>query len=422
MRAANGGGVTPSVWRGYPSVNAARCHLPLGGRSLALLLAALALAPAPLAAQAPVAAEAPAAARWTPAQANAWYARQPWLVGANYAPATAINQIEMWQAESFDPATIDRELGLAKAQFGMNTMRVFLHDLAYQADPAGFKQRLDQFLTIAAKHGIRPMLVLFDSCWDPDPKLGPQHPPIPGVHNSGWVQGPSRQALVDPAQDARLRAYVEDVVGSFARDERVLAWDVWNEPDNPGGGSYNPLQLPQERPRIAQLLPQIFAWARSKRPAQPLTSGVWAGESWAPGAAGLNDIQKIQLAQSDVITFHSYDFPERFEERIAQLRPYGRPLICTEWMARSAGSTVEGVLPIGRRENVGMINWGLVQGRIQTTLPWDSWERPYTLQPPVIWFHDLIRADGTPYRAREAEIFRALAAQAPPANRRAAAR
>lgn len=161
-------------------------------------------------------------ARWTEKQANDWYARQPWLVGANYNPATAINEVEMWQKETFDPARIDLELGWAES-IGMNTMRVFLHDLPWQQDPAGFRQRIDQFLAISAKHHIRPMLVLFDSCWDPAPKLGPQHAPRPGVHNSGWVQSPGSAALQDPKQAARLAAYVKGVVGAFAQDDRVLA-------------------------------------------------------------------------------------------------------------------------------------------------------------------------------------------------------
>jgi hypothetical protein len=361
---------------------------------------------APAASVAPVAGQ-----RWSPAQANAWYARQPWLTGANYIPASAINQLEMWQAATFDPQQIDKELGWASREFGMNTMRVFLHDLAWKEDPEGLKHRIDQFLAIAARHGIKPIFVLFDSCWDPDPKIGPQHPPIPGVHNSGWVQGPGRSDLVDPKNDARFRAYVEDVVGAFAKDSRVLAWDIWNEPDNPGGGSYNDDQLKQERVRIEQLLPQIFAWARSRRPIQPLTSGVWQGGDWSPGSKALTPIMRTQLDESDVVSFHNYDWPEQFERRVAELRRYGRPILCTEWMARSAGSTVDAVLPVARRENVAMVNWGLVQGKIQTQYPWDSWERPYTLQQPVVWFHDLIKPDGTPYRQRESEIFRSLRAQ-----------
>jgi hypothetical protein len=292
----------------------------------------------------------------------------------------------------------------------MNTVRVYLHDLLWLQDPEGFKARLEQFLTIADRHGIRPVLVLFDSCWDPDPKLGPQHRPIPGVHNSGWLQSPGRHDLVDPTNDARFRAYVEGIVGAHARDPRVLAWDIWNEPDNPGGGSYNDDQLKDETRRIEDLLPRAFAWARAQNPIQPLTSGVWIGSDWSPDSTSLTKIQRIQLAESDVITFHNYEWPEAFEARIAQLRTYGRPLICTEWLARGNGSNVDTILPIARRENVGMINWGLVDGDIQTRLPWDSWERPYTLQEPTIWFHDLMRRDGTPYRAREMDLFKAIGA------------
>lgn len=348
-------------------------------------------------------------ARWTPAEADAWYAKQEWLVGANYTTSNAINQLEMFQAETFDPEAIDRELGWAHEQFGMNTMRVYLHDLLWQQDPQGFIKRVDTFLSIAEKHGIRPMLVLFDSCWDPDPKLGPQHRPIPGVHNSGWVQSPSRHMLVDPANDKHFREYVEGVVGAFANDKRVLAWDLWNEPDNPGGGNYMDKQLKGEQERIAELLPQIFDWARAKKPTQPLTSGVWIGDDWSPGAASLTSIQRTQLERSDVITFHNYEQPEAFVSRVAQLKKYGRPLICTEWLARGAGSNVDTILPIARRENIGMINWGFVDGAIQTRFPWDSWQRPYTMEPPTVWFHDLLKADGTPYRAREAELFRKLA-------------
>ncbi|WP_419402974.1 cellulase family glycosylhydrolase [Stenotrophomonas rhizophila] len=349
------------------------------------------------------------AARWTPAQADAWYAKQQWLVGANYTTSNAINQLEMFQAETFDPEAIDRELRWAHEQFGMNTMRVYLHDLLWQQDPQGFLKRVDTFLSIAEKNGIRPMLVLFDSCWDPDPTLGPQHRPIPGVHNSGWVQSPSRHMLVDPANDKHFRDYVEGVVGAFANDKRVLAWDLWNEPDNPGGGNYMDKQLKGEQERIAELLPQIFDWARAKKPTQPLTSGVWIGDDWSPGAASLTAIQRTQLERSDVITFHNYEQPEAFVSRVAQLKKYGRPLICTEWLARGAGSNVDTILPIARRENIGMINWGFVDGAIQTRFPWDSWQRPYTMEPPTVWFHDLLKADGTPYRPREAELFRRLA-------------
>ncbi len=169
--------------------------------------------------------------RWSPEKANAWYAKQRWLVGSNYIPADAINQLEMWQADTFNPAQIDKELGWAEAT-GMNTMRVFLHDKLWEQDAEGFRKRIDEFLTISARHRIKPLFVFFDSCWDPNPKLGPQHPPIPGVHNSGWVQSPGTAGLADTANYPKLKLYVQGVVRAFANDDRILGWDIWNEPDN----------------------------------------------------------------------------------------------------------------------------------------------------------------------------------------------
>ncbi len=148
--------------------------------------------------------QTPAPARWTESQAHSWYAKQPWPVGADFLPSTAINELEMWQADTFDPKTIDIELGWAEA-IGMNTMRVFLHNLLWEQDPKGFTERIDKFLAIADSHHIHPVFVLFDSCWDPHPKLGKQHPPVPGVHNSGWVQAPGAEVLSDPVAISQAR-------------------------------------------------------------------------------------------------------------------------------------------------------------------------------------------------------------------------
>jgi hypothetical protein len=343
--------------------------------------------------------------RWSAEKANAWYQQQPWLVGSNYIPANAINELEMWQAESFDPQQIDKELGWAEA-IGMNTMRVFLHDLPWKQDSAGFRQRIDSFLTIAAKHRIRPLFVLFDSCWDPMPRLGPQHPPIPGVHNSGWVQAPGAVALEDPKQYPRLKEYVQGVVGAFANDKRILGWDLWNEPDNTNGSSYGKREPKEKANLVLALLPQVFAWARSANPSQPLTSGVWKGDWSSPEK--LEPMAKVQLEQSDVITFHNYSWPEDFEQKVSWLESYHRPIICTEFMARPAGSTFDTILPVAKKHHVGAMNWGLVVGKTQTNLPWDSWQRPYTLEQPPAWFHEVFHGDGKPYREQEAKIIREL--------------
>ena len=341
--------------------------------------------------------------RWSEAKAKTWYASQPWLVGSNYIPATAINELEMWQADTFDPKRIDTELGWAES-LGLNTMRVFLHDLLWQQDAPGFRKRLDTFLTIASKHHIRPMFVLFDSCWDPFPQLGKQRDPTPGVHNSGWVQSPGVKALQDPSQYPRLEAYVKGVVGALANDKRVLAWDLWNEPDNTNGSSYGSKEPKEKVDLVVALLPKVYEWARAARPSQPLTSGVWKGDWSSPDK--LDSMQKIQLEQSDVASFHNYGAPSELDKRIQWLLPCNRPILCTEYMARGNGSTFEGSLPVGKKDHVAMYNWGLVAGKTQTFLPWDSWKKAYVNREPAIWFHEIFRTDGSPYKAEEVKFIR----------------
>jgi hypothetical protein len=364
---------------------------------LAVLLAAVTFA-----ATRPADAPPPVSTRWTEQAAKGWYAKQPWLVGSNYIPATAINELEMWQADSFDPKRIDTELGWAES-IGFNTMRVFLHDLLWQQDAKGFQKRIDTFLNICAKHHIKPLLVLFDSVWDPDPQLGKQRAPTPGVHNSGWLQSPGAKALEDRSQYPRLEAYVEGVVGAFANDKRILGWDIWNEPDNTNAGSYKDPANKAEL--VTALLPQAFAWAREAHASQPLTSGVWKDNDWS-SPEKMNPTEKVQIEQSDVISFHSYDKPDGFERRLKYLLAYHRPIICTEYMARGNGSTFEGSLPIAKKYHVGAINWGLVAGKTQTYLPWDSWKQPYTDREPAVWFHEVFRTDGKPYKQEEIDFIK----------------
>ena len=341
--------------------------------------------------------------RWSEQRANDWYAQQPWLVGSNYIPATAINELEMWQADTFDPRRIDLELGWAQS-IGLNTMRVFLHDLLWQQDAAGFQKRIDTFLTIAHKHHIRILFVLFDSCWDPAPHLGKQRAPRPGVHNSGWVQSPGSAALSDPAQLPRLETYVKGVVGAFAKDSRILGWDVWNEPGGMNDGSYEKQEIPNKRDLVRSMLPKVFTWAREAGATQPLTSGLWDGD-WA-SFEKLDPIQQIQLEQSDILTFHNYSKPDDFLKHVEELQKYHRPIICTEYMARPQGSTFEGILPVAKKYKVGAINWGLVAGKTQTWYPWDSWQHPYVDHEPELWFHEIFRNNGQPYNQSEANFIR----------------
>jgi len=326
--------------------------------------------------------------RWSKERAQAWSKAQPWLVGCNFIPSTAINQLEMWQADTFDPATIDRELGLAES-VGMNVVRVYLHNLPWEEDASGFKQRIGRFLDLAEKHRIRAIFVLFDSCWNDHPKAGKQPAPKPGVHNSGWVRAPGTARLFDARTWSGLEGYTKDVVGSFGRDPRVLAWDLFNEPSNSG---YFDAAVP--------LLKAVFAWAREANPDQPLTAGLWNDHPLS------ND---VMLDQSDVVTFHDYDAPDRLEAHIQKLAATGRPLICTEYMARTRGSLFETALPIFKRHGVGALNWGLVKGKTNTIFAWDA-PMPDKDEPPV-WFHDVFRPDGSPYSAKEVEFLKSITAR-----------
>ncbi|WP_206366990.1 glycoside hydrolase family 2 TIM barrel-domain containing protein [Sphingobacterium sp. SGG-5] len=329
--------------------------------------------------------------RWSEKKANDWYEKQPWIVGCNFVPSTAINQIETWQEDTFDPETIDKELGWAQ-DIGFNTVRIFLHNLVWEENPQGFKERLDQFLSIADKHHIRAIVTFFTNGTFHDslpPKLGKQNPPIPGVHNSGWVQSPGAEIVNDSSKWEPLEKYIKDVIGTFKDDRRIVFWSVYNEPENPKRGAYS---LP--------LLRKVFEWARSVNPSQPLTAPIWK----IPGDDRTAlDIVSFLGENCDIITFHSYHDPETTKKYIQLLKAFRRPMVCTEYMGRTRGSTFENTMPIFKNEHVGAISFGLVAGKANFYYPWGSKEGA---PEPAVWFHDIFRQDGTPYSEKEVEFIK----------------
>lgn len=323
---------------------------------------------------------------WSVEKANTWYAAHPWLTGADYIPSNAINQLEMWQADTFSPDLIDKELGWAQ-EIGFNTMRVFLHSEAWKQDPEGFKKRIDQFLTISKKHGITPMFVFFDDCWNKTSTPGKQPAPKTGVHNSGWLQDPGMPATTDPAAWPALEKYVKDVMGSFAHDQRILLWDLYNEPGNN-----------DKKDNSIPLLTQIIGWARAVNPDQPISIGLW---DWK-----LEKLNALQLGNSDIVTYHDYEEPQWHLRTIQLLKASGRPLICTEYMARPRNSRFSNILPLLKQENVGAINWGFVAGKTNTKYAWDT---PLADgSEPVEWFHEIFNQDGSPYRKDETDLIKKL--------------
>ena len=323
---------------------------------------------------------------WSKEKASEWYSKKGWLRGCNFIPSTAINQLEMWQKETFDPVTIDRELGYAES-IGLNAMRVFLHHVAWEIDPDGFKKRVDEYLAIADKHHIQTMFVFFDDCWDENYAAGKQRDPKPGIHNSGWIRDPGKLYYDNPALINTLEKYVKDVLTTFKHDKRILLWDVYNEPGNSNYGN-----------KSLVLLGKVFSWGRQINPDQPLSAGLWSKD--------LTDLNAFQLKNSDVITYHNYNDEKEHALVIDTLAKYGRPMICTEYMARTRVSKFQNIMPLLKQNNVGAINWGFVSGKTNTIYAWDT-PMPDGSEPKV-WFHDIFRKDGTPYSEEEITLIKSL--------------
>jgi hypothetical protein len=350
--------------------------------------------------------------RWPVKEAQHWLQNHPWIIGCNYIPRTAINPIEMWQQATFDPKTIDQELGWAQ-NIGFNTVRVFLHYLVWARNPEAYKKRINKFLQIADTHHIKAMFVLWDDVWGKYPDLGPQPKPVPGIHNSGWVQNPGLKQRTEKELYPVFEAYVKDLLSTFSTDDRILMWDLYNEP---GNGKNPPSST-------MPLLRKTIKWAREVNPSQPITIGIWNG------SPAFEDLNKFSLANSDIITFHNYNPLKNVKQEVDSLEKRGRPLICTEYMARPNGSTFQSILPYFEKKDIGAINWGFVSGKTQTIYSWNyprgsskkyynkwkndvrvvyPWQSHLTAPQPKVWFHDIFRPDGTPYDSSETKLIKRL--------------
>ncbi|HEX5154499.1 MAG TPA: cellulase family glycosylhydrolase [Parafilimonas sp.] len=325
------------------------------------------------------------AQRWSEQKANEWYKQQPWLCGFNYIPAYAINYTAMWDKTSFDAGAIDKELALAE-QSGMNVLRAVLQYAVYADDSTYFLKTLDAFMAVCDKHHIKFVPSLFDDCSfgiTQDPKIGKQPEPLAGWYAWAWSPSPGHSMVVDSTTYPKLEVYVKAVIDRFKNDQRILFWDLYNEPTNGGLGS-----------ATFPLLKKVIVWARAVNPSQPLTIDVFDKNP---------RLNEIIYANSDVITFHNYENKEVLLNQIKELKKRNRPVICTEWMNRPLKSTIETNLQVFYDEKVGCMLWGLVNGKTQTDLPWGH--RPGD-PIPKIWQHDLYRGDLTAYDALEIETLK----------------
>jgi hypothetical protein len=281
----------------------------------------------------------------------------------------------MWQ--DFDPATIDRELGFAEG-LGLNSLRVFIQYVVYEDDGARLLDRFDAFLGLASARGLSVMPALFDDCWLPEPFLGDQAPePRPGLHNPYWQRSPGKR-LMDLAFRPALHRYVEDLLTTFGRDRRIIAWDLYNEP--------------QDNDASVALVRDVFAWARRIAPSQPLTA-CWYG-------ALLSDITSIHFYASPVRD------PDEAARVIESANSFGRPVVATEALGRPNHGELDEILPLFDENGIGWYLWELMIGADQTRYQWPG-------SPPAaddVVFQGLLHEDGTPYRRREVELLRAQAA------------
>lgn len=373
--------------------------------------------------------------RWSEEKVWDWYNNQPWLVGTNFITSSSINQLEFWQQESFDSILLEKELKLS-ASIGMNTHRVFLHDLLWQQDSIGFMERINKFLEISDRNGIKTLFVFFDDVWHPVPTLGKQPEPIPNVHNSGWVQSPGAKILYDSLSHNKLESYVKGIVRRFSNDSRILAWDLYNEPGQKGISSHNiskerakelygkigieitdenysKYNLSEIDPKHKKqlysllLLKKTVGWVRDINPCQPITSGIYEWDIDWGDKEKLSDLNKFIINSSDIISFHSYGSKEEVLRRVKELKKYNRPILCTEYVAREYGNTFHTILPIFEENNIGAFNWGFVSGKTNTIYPWKSWDSTYTA-PPAKWHHDIFSQNGQPFSKEEVLYIKTL--------------
>lgn len=351
--------------------------------------------------------------KWSREKAWEWYNELPWLRGFNYLPRTAVNWTELWQRETFDLETIDQELGWA-VEVGYNTLRTNLPYIIWQHDRDGLIERIDQFLSLTEKHGIYVMICPMDDCGfsGDHPYTGPQKEPVPDLHNSQAAASPGRNIVIDETQWDGVEAYVRDIIRTFKDDQRILIWDLYNEPTNRAILTLGKEEYFDEllEPMAIKLMEKSFAWAREEAPSQPLTVGGWHGDSTVetsniPFFAHEMDQKAFDL--SDIISYHAYTSADKMADMVESLQGYERPMMCTEWLARHVGSEFHDQLPLFKEHKIACYQWGLVNGRTQTHLPWSN----VKLEQPDYqskWFHDLLHPDGTPYDRKEVELIRKL--------------
>ncbi|MBP3381696.1 MAG: cellulase family glycosylhydrolase [Clostridia bacterium] len=348
---------------------------------------------------------------WSKERANEWYNARPWIRGCNFMGSDCANRIDQWQEEGFEErlAVADTELELV-AKTGFNSIRIIPEFYVWKHQHDGFMDRFERYIATAAKHGISCMVVFGNDCMPPKEEalkrfhLGKQNVDW-GYHGGrkvsqhGAQAGPGYHLLDEPELAKEHYEWVREIVTKYKDDERIIMWDVFNEPGNSNRGN---LSMPH--------LKEFFRIIREIDPIQPLTVGIW---NTSKGLSGISEIERYALENSDIISFHNYGSYIENVKLIKELKAFGRPLVNTEWLARCLDNNVQEIFPLFYLENIGCYNWGFVAGKYQTYEPWNSvWEQ-YAENPQMKWdftkwFHDLYRPNLRPYDPKEIELIKSF--------------
>jgi len=347
--------------------------------------------------------------QWTEEQAWNWYREQPWIRGWCGYPSTCVNRIAMWQAYGHEETArrIDAEFGIAE-ELGFNAVRAVIQFEVWYYEHDSFMRNFEEYLTLAAKHGIRVMVCLGNDCTVPKSRFKPVafgeqkidwgfHSGIRQGPHTGDYKEPGFMLLDDPAFENSYYEMVAELGETYGQDDRIQIWDVWNEPGNSNRGNMS-----------AKAMVKFFEILREKKVKQPLTADAWRMQTSVSQAA---EIERLAMDLSDVITFHYYGPYENMVLIIESLREsYNRPLINNEWLNRLNGNDYAEIFPLFYLERIGSYSWGLMQGYSQTFEPWGGYfTNPAFMEGKLDltkWQHDLYRFNGYPYDPKEIKLIR----------------
>lgn len=347
--------------------------------------------------------------KWTKERAWEWYNKQPWIRGFCYYPSCCLNMIEMWQEYNWDKvkATMEKEMAIAK-EWGFNAVRILtLFDL-YLDQPEAHLNHLEEFIQICDKNQIKVMVCIGNDCLVSKsnykkPSYGEQEYDL-GYHSGKAisphiVMNEPGYALADEPEyfDLYLE-YVEAIISKYAKDERVLLWDIYNEPGNSRRGMMS-----------YKVMEESFKIARKYDTIQPCAACCW---SYNEKDEPYKEIELKALEMSDVILYHGYMNYKKHKRTVKFLKKtYERPLFNTEWLHRIWHNDVEHFFPYFRKNKIAAFNWGFVRGKSQTNEPWEWLFNEYHLGHGkdwdfTKWQHDLIRSNLEPYDFKEYEIIK----------------